>query len=116
MKIEISMEGGSRRIRGLRSYIERRVHSVFHCFADRIASIKVRIAEFNEPRLGRQNETQVRVKLFPSAVSITQTTRLPNAFAAVDHATDCIGRFVSQQFARRASRSLHTLPKYEDAA
>jgi hypothetical protein len=121
MKIEITMEGSSAHTNGLRSYIQRRVHSVFNRFADRIASIKIRIAEFNEPRLGRQNESQIRVKLFPSALLITQTTRLPDVYAAVDHATDCIGRFFSQQFERESAShdrtmSLRDVPKYEDAA
>lgn len=84
----------------LRNYIERRLHFSLGRFAGRLGRVKVKIADVNGPRGGIDKSCRISAELLPNRRLVLQEAVDANLFAAVDHATERIGRTFGRQVER----------------
>lgn len=105
MKVEIRIQSTDL-AEALRSYIERRLHFSLGRFAGRLGRVKVRITDINGPRGGVDKWCRITAELRPSGKLIVNETVDTNLFAAIDHATEQIGRSFAREIERFRSLKL----------
>lgn len=87
-----------------RNYVERRIAFALGRFADVIHSVIVRLEDINGPRGGVDKLCRVRVKLEKRKTPIIAEVLTDEVPAAVDMASERVGRAVARQLDRRSSR------------
>jgi ribosomal subunit interface protein len=89
----------------LREYITRRLHFALGRFSPALERVSVRVGDVNGPRGGMDKQCHIRVELRASGgTPITAEVCEADLYAAVDRATDRIGRTVARTLDRQRRR------------
>lgn len=89
----------------LREYISRRLHFALGRFGPALERVSVRVSDVNGPRGGMDKQCRIRAELRASgAAPLAAEVCEADLYAAVDRATDRIGRSVARALDRQRRR------------
>lgn len=99
--MQIDVRGRGFEVRpALGAYAERRALFAVGRFSPRIERLSIRLADANGPRGGVDKECQLEARLRPAG-ELRVAERDTDMHAAIDRATERLGRAVAREIARR---------------
>lgn len=85
----------------LRDYVVRRLHFCLGRFAGRLGRVIVRVSDINGPRGGVDKSCRITAELLPSGKTVLHEAVDNSLYAAIDRATERIGRSFSREVQRQ---------------